>query len=122
MAIPLKPEHLAAAYNFLRALPPFSGWKLPVADEVEFVNEPDPANLAHYTYYLETGEPIIGWRYKCEWPMTPLLMIMAHEMIHLYQQKTGKDTKQEHNKDFKTRARAICKIYNWDYIFFSTGD
>ena len=37
MALRLTPEILEGAYEFLRATPPFRGWRLPHADEVEFV-------------------------------------------------------------------------------------
>src|SRR5690349_18038866 len=37
MSLRLTPDIIEGAYEFLRMTPPFRGWRLPPADEVEFV-------------------------------------------------------------------------------------
>lgn len=119
MTLPLTPDSLAAAYEYLRTTPPFRRWKLPPADEVEF------HVTRHRVHYGD--HDLIGRgqnRRHCIRASTSegmatttnrLLMTIAHEMIHAYQDgvtRTG-SWKTTHNREFHRLAARVCKIHGW---------
>lgn len=113
----LTPVMLAAAYEFVATLPPFSRWKMPPADQVEFFVTRNPkkfgeygsgATVAHRIYISDAtvGSP------------AALVPVIAHEMVHLYQAARGKATQSQHNEDFKRLARIVCRRNSYDYKAF----
>ena len=114
----LTPARVAAAYDFLRILAPFARLKLPEADLVEFNLVRDRANYATYTHYCRTNEHIISLCADTPWTLDFLLMMLAHEMIHLYQRQAKLTTKAVHNADFRRRARVVCRAFGWNYHVF----
>lgn len=120
MTLPLTPETLAAAYDFLRALPPFSGMRLPESDDVEFAITRKHDELGCYQW---TGEHHrISISEKCVGTTFTLLQIMSHEMDHLSLEQDGLESwsggRNSHNKHFHQRAARICKIHGWDVKAF----
>lgn len=125
MTIPLKPDHLAAAYECLRALPPLSAWQLPHADEVEFHVVRDRQNYGWHRYtngvIQSTGRnapPMRHAIYVSSWNvgyLNTLMHVMAHEMIHLYQSATGTDTSGVlHNAEFRRLQDQVSRTLGFD--------
>jgi hypothetical protein len=115
VSLPLTPHHLAACYEFVRALPPFSGYNLPHADTVEFTVNRHPNWCGAY---LEgsNGKHEIAISIRCVGHTDTLVRIMSHEMLHLAQVLKGVAPKGDvmHNSDFRRRAERICRIHGWD--------
>src|SRR6185437_13045307 len=83
MGLPLTPALIAGAYEFLRLTPPFKGWKLPPAGEIEFVVSRHRNHVAyHRGLRRKTRAHEIGISEVCVGHTDTLLRAMAHEMIH----------------------------------------
>jgi hypothetical protein len=112
----ITPETLTAAYEFLRALPPFAGMKLPPADEVEFRITRRTDEFGRYQWMGKRHR--ISISEKSSGNADTLLKSMAHEMNHLSLEQDGLESyrggENTHNKHFKARAARICKVYGWD--------
>lgn len=112
MSFPLRPEHLAAMYDCLRILPPFSEWKLPESDAVEFRT---PA----INDFGEFREPnIITVSSARHAHFDTIMQTLAHEMIHLQQHITKTENKYQHNADFKRKAKRVASNFGWDFRAF----
>lgn len=94
----------------MRSSPPFK--KLPHGDAVEF----------HVTKYSGLEGLYSRWTngaaaisISCKNVKRPgdVLMVTAHEMLHLLQDLNGTDSRCEHNADFKKMALRICSLYGW---------
>jgi predicted SprT family Zn-dependent metalloprotease len=114
MTLRLSPEILRAAYDFLRATPPFKRWKLPPPEFVEFsVNKAadthgDYVLSANGTHRIRLSETLIGHT-------ASLMCVMAHEMIHLHQAEAGTlRPKAHHGAEFKRLAARVCKLHGFD--------
>lgn len=110
MTVPLTPDTLAAAYDYLRTTPPFKGWRLPPADEVGFHVVVDPSYSADFS--MQDGLPLIRVSVANNGLTTTLLATMAHEMIHLRQHMTG--DREHHGPRFKRAAARICRVHGFD--------
>ena len=119
MSLPLTPEMLAAAYDFLRCTPPFKGWKLPHSDAVEFKLTRHHEEAGHYNRYVRTNEHWIAISTVCVGRTESLCRYMCHEMIHLKQGIAKTETKGTvHNAEFRQLARAVCRLHGWDPKLF----
>ena len=107
----ITPEGCAALYDALRAQYPFSGWKLPESDEVEFhvIRSRRVYGMYHYgdDHAITVSEAIVG-----HWET--LSQTIAHEMIHLYQSIRNTQTRTEHNAEFKGLASLVCRELGFD--------
>jgi hypothetical protein len=114
--LPLTPDIIAGAYEFLRVTPPFRGWKLPHANDVEFVVSRHRTHVAyHRGLRRKTRSHEIGISEICVGHTETLLRAMAHEMIHQYQQRARSETPHtEHNAEFLKLARQVCRYHGWD--------
>ncbi len=116
MSLRITPDIIEAAYEFLRTTPPFKGWRLPPADEVEFVVSRHTQFLGYHRGMrrkLHSHE--IGISEMCVGHTNTLLRTMAHEMIHQYQQRNRLETPNtEHNAHFMQMARRVCRYHGWD--------
>ncbi len=93
MGLPLSPDLIAGAYEFLRLTPPFRGWRLPHADDVEFVVSRHRTHVAyHRGLRRKVRSHEIGISEVCVGHTDTLLRAMAHEMIHQYQQRARSET------------------------------
>ena len=120
MTLPLTPEMLAAAYDYLRTTPPFNRWNLPDAEDVKFiVNRKLKKKLAEYQW--------LGDRHSismCDHGIghtSTLMRTMGHEMIHLYLEKMGWESRGSdsvHNAAFRRFAAQACKFHGWDLKAF----
>lgn len=106
-----KPEHLELAYELLRATKPFSGWRLPEADEVEFhvVRMKDQADC-----HWNGNWHVIRIADNRHASLAPLLVTMAHEMLHMYLDRTYPKDRAAHGWRFKRYADRICRHHTFD--------
>lgn len=113
MSLHLTPTLLESTYELLRLTLPFSRWKLPPADDVEF----------HVTRHIDrhgdcTSEKDPNTRKRIRissrrtyWTNT-LIETMAHEMLHLH--LNGQDGRLKHGPQFKRHALRICNYHGFD--------
>jgi hypothetical protein len=116
VALRLTPEIIEGAYEFLRLTPPFKAWRLPHADEVEFVVS---RHRSHVGYHRGPRRKVlmheIGISETCVGHTNTLLRTMAHEMIHQHQQRCRTETPNtEHNAEFLRLAQIVCRHHGWD--------
>lgn len=117
MTLPLTPEMLIGAYEFLRTTPPYRGWKLPTGDEVKF------AVTKHKTFMATHQGDVNGCAIEMSAALVghtaTLVQTMGHEMIHLYQYLTKRETGNTiHNADFRRKAESACRYHGWDLRIF----
>lgn len=115
----LTPERLSAAYICLRTFPPFSQWRLPTADEMEFRVIRDPRQHGHYSRYSRTEHHWIAISSSAVGHFNTLAWVMAHEMIHLKQAISKTETPNTaHNAEFRRYAASVCRRFGWDFKTF----
>ena len=115
MSLPLTPAILEAAYEFLRACPPFRAWKLPHADEIEFHVIQLKDREGDHTTYCGTDQHVIRISAKRIGHTDSLIVVMAHEMIHARQAITKTTTRGSmHNADFRRFAASVCRTHGFD--------
>jgi predicted SprT family Zn-dependent metalloprotease len=108
----ITPDILHAAYEYLRACPPFKRWKLPHADVIEFhvIRHQSTAGRCHKNpLRIDISHELIKRTHS-------LMETMAHEMIHLYLDRLG--VRSEHGADFKRCAALVCKHHGFDVALF----
>lgn len=120
MALKLTPEMLEAAYDLLCAMPPFRGWRMLPAEEVIFHVAGYQGNLGMCWFDpLPSGRSHhLGISVKGVAHTDTLVRTMAHEMVHLYQHMHSLENKNQHNADFKRRAKRVCQIHGFDPALF----
>jgi hypothetical protein len=121
MTLPLTPQVLAAAYDYLRATAPFKSWKLPESDAVEFSVTRHRDRSADHTTYCRSTDHIIRVSAYYTKTTADLMECIAHEMIHAHQVRIKTETKQEHNTAFARLNRAVARIHGWPVETFVTG-
>jgi hypothetical protein len=113
MSVPITKATLIAAYELLRTVPPFLGWKLPDVGEVEF------GVFRAKTHFGDCDGDRIRVSCGKHGQLNTLLATVAHECIHLHQMGNDLETRGvEHNADFKRRAARICRQHGWDAATF----
>lgn len=119
MSFPLTPLLIVSMYRMLRDCPPFTSWRLPDADDIEFrtsrrkdaagehIEKTPPTRGAKYTIMVSTEK---------NGHLDTILQTLAHEMIHLAQAvaKVPRRYEAHDNQDFVTRARKVCAVMGWD--------
>ena len=108
----LTPDILRAAYEFLRATPPFRGWRLPDGDRVSFrvMRHKDRFGQAAEidgVWVIDVSARLVG-------TTSALLRTMAHEMIHVHGGVTGSKTWRNHGARFQRRAASVCRHHGFD--------
>jgi len=116
MTLPLTPETLAAAYDYLRSTPPFNRWNLPEPEDVVFKVA---RTRTMFGSYQREGERHIITASSGKIGQTgTLLRLLAHEMVHLHLEMTGLESKrggpETHNTAFRQFAAQICKAHGFD--------
>jgi hypothetical protein len=107
----LKPHILEACYSFLRCTPPFSGWHMPEADDVQF----HVTRFGHMADYgCEPGEHVIRISERRVELTNTLVQTMAHEMVHLYLTESGQPGATEHGIAFTKAWKTVCRNHGWD--------
>lgn len=116
MSLPLTPEMIEAAYEFLKTTPPFSRWKLPEGDDIEFNVGAATDEFANYKW--ERDHHRITISIKAVGHTETLIKYLAHEIIHLHLEATGQESKKGgpncHNAAFRKFAAQVCKHHGFD--------
>ena len=109
----LTPLRLSCIYTCLKEFPPFNRWGLPEADSIEF--RTTLRKDVHGDFVADSKE---AHRIMLSLPkhhhFDSALKTMAHEMVHLSQTIAHTATSSQHNEDFLTRAKLVCKQMGWD--------
>ena len=111
------PELCVRAYELLRVMKPFSGWRLPEADEVEF--RVTASKSGYGKCGIRNGVHMIEISQPYHQDLTTLLQTMAHEMIHVRQHKyhIWREKDGGHGRTFQRDARRVCHENRW-YLKF----
>lgn len=116
MTLPLTPDTLRAAYEYLATTPPFNRWNMPDSEDVEF--------------RVASSRRICGWyrRVGGKHRITissgtigrtaSLIETVAHEMIHLHQGDTCMENQAQHNAAFMKLAAKVCGVHGFDERLF----
>jgi hypothetical protein len=117
--VKLTPDILEAAYEYLRATPPFKGWRLPEGDEIGFIVSRRPDRFSHMQGYVRSSQAEISISEKLVGSTCVLIEAMAHEMVHLRQHLRRTETANtEHNAEFYRLAKRVCAVHGWDFKTF----
>ncbi len=115
--LPLTPEMLESAYEYLRVSPPFCRWNLPHADHVMFRVMGTKDRFGHFRGRHRRASDDEFSEIAISAGMVRssdvLIATMAHEMIHLYQDETG-TARGHHNPRFRKLAKRVCAIHGFD--------
>lgn len=120
MSLRLTPGMLQGAYDFMRTTPPFRRWRLPPGEDVEFkIAASRQARGWHTRSDTRDRHHIVGVSRACTAHTYNLVMVVAHEMIHVYQSKRGTDKPNtEHNAEFRRLAKIVCRHHGFDPLMF----
>lgn len=113
----ITPKQLSLAYDFIRSMPPFTRYKIPPSECVEFRIVNDPRVYAWHKLQ-ENGTHIIAVSRNCIGHTDTLLCKLSHELIHLIQAEKGTHTRTMHNAEFVRIANKVCKIHGFDFKAF----
>jgi len=117
VTLPLTPEILSAAYDLVKACPPFSRWNLPESEDIIFRVIKDPSRRGFYRrdrlnrHSISISASCIGF-------VESLVETMAHEMIHLHEALIGLETAAQHGKAWNKFADQVCKSMGFDRKLF----
>ena len=109
--IPLTPDLVRAAYDYLCETPPFTTWNMPDSADIAFRIIKTRKHEAHF---LAGKRPIIAVSEGLIGHTLRIMEATAHEMLHLHQWRTGQHRGGEHNAAFKIDAQRICVIHGFD--------
>jgi SprT-like family protein len=117
MSLPLSPDMLAAAYDYLASTNPFDKWNFPISEEIKFRVYKRSDRYAHYQ--CKDGKLFISVSSVLVGSHITLLSTMAHEMIHLYMHATScLDMRCPHGAGFNKLADRVCRIHGFDRLIF----
>lgn len=111
---------MAAAFDYLRTTPPFHRWKLPSADQIKF--KLSRSRVEYGNYQWSGSQHVITASVHAIGHTMTLMQFMAHEIIHLHLELTGKESKRggrnTHNAAFRKLADKVCKYHGFDLKAF----
>lgn len=109
---------LEAAYEMLRTTRPIKGWRLPPADNVEFVVTRSLEYRGWHT--LKNGVSRIHISCKAVGSLAELTRTMAHEMVHQYEDGwlDNYRSSTNHSRRWHQLAKSVCQWHCWDYPAF----
>ena len=106
----LTPEVVRNLYASLYCCYPFTQWKMPLPEEIEFIVTSDPELMGTYLY--DTGDD------KYEHTVTissgrcghyyTMLTTLAHEMVHMSFHRQKGDKWAHHGKSFRDRCLKVA--------------
>ncbi len=120
----LTPSVLCGAYDFLRTTQPFRRWMLPpmeglpTLDGVTFRVMKTRHRQGLYKWDHRKNTHVISVSQGQVSHTRTLIVVMAHEMVHLYQNMRGTDTRAQHNAEFYRLARIVCRCHGFDSAEF----
>jgi len=106
------PAMIEAVYELLRTTPPFRGWKLPHADDVEF-----GVTQSHHFFGVtrrQDGKFSVHVSCRKNKQLGTLIATVAHEMIHIRQGVIGEWHGPDHGKTFHRMADQVCRWHQFD--------
>jgi hypothetical protein len=111
----LNPDVVRNLYASLYCCYPFTKWKMPLPEEVEFVVTADPELMGTYLYdtggdYEHTVTISSG---RCGHYYT-MMTTLAHEMIHMSFYRQKGDKWLHHGKPFRDRCRLVATELGFD--------
>lgn len=112
--LPLTPELLAHAYDYLTCLPPFVKFNMPPSDDIKFRVIKSKKIFARY--FIEGGVHHIDVSNKMVGSHIVLLSTLAHEAIHLHLEEIG--ACDLHGPAFQGLADKVCEIHGFDRLTF----
>jgi len=115
LTLPLSPEMLAAAYDFLSVTPPFDKWNLPPSEDIGFKVSRSRAWFGQYRW--DGNRHTIAISANSVAYAGTLMATMGHEMIHLHLEELGMDDRggpNTHNGAFRRLAEEVCKVHGFD--------
>jgi len=119
MTLPLNRERLRLAYDLLAECPPFEGWNMPDSHDVKFTLMRSKDSRGWYLWHKKQKLHEIGISVNCIGNLAELVRVMAHEMIHLHERKTGAVSPHAmHNAAFIGWAKQVCEIHQFDFKLF----
>jgi SprT-like family len=115
MTLPLTPEMLAAAYDFLSLTPPFDRWNMPPSDETSFKVSRSRKWFARYRWdgirhTIEMSANAVAYS-------DTLFAKLSHEMIHMHLEELGMEGRggpDTHSGAFRSLAEEVCKHHGFD--------
>ena len=108
-------EILSSVYDLLRLTPPFSRWKLPEADDIEFrATNCDDQALHWVAVDGDKEQHVIQVSPKHHHTLQAVLASMGHEMVHVHEYNIGFRRKTHHGWKFKILADQVCKHHGFD--------
>ncbi len=109
--LPLTPALMEATYEYLRATPPFSRWRLPHADDIEFRVT---RHRDRHGQCVTDGDRHIIVASEIKIRRThSLIELMAHEMVHVHCHRQG-EMRAEHGAVFRRHAATVCRYHGFD--------
>jgi hypothetical protein len=113
MTLPLTPEMVESAYEFLKTTPPFNRWKLVPADEVAFHVTSARDYMGRYDFDGKSHSISISMRMVGH--TDTLFRTLAHEVVHMRQVLRGiRPAVLPHNGEFKKMTARIAKYHGFD--------
>lgn len=115
--LPLTVDTLRAAYDYLRATPPFDSWNLPESEDIKFKVAKDRNNAAWHVCWGRgrNRKHVIAVSSRHVGRTESLISAMGHEAIHLHMALTGMDRGAgEHGEVFNKIAGEVCRIHGFD--------
>jgi hypothetical protein len=117
--LPLTPQALKGAYDFLRSTAPFCRWDLSPGEAVEFKILRTPHFEGDHWVKTPNGKHIIRVSSRTIGHTMSLIVVMAHEMLHAVQTIKKTETPgAQHNADFHRRAAQVCNYHGFDLKTF----
>src|SRR3990167_2062929 len=118
----LSPDILRATYAYLRALPPFSRWRLPKAEEMKSSvrGSRDEVTIGRHQAPIKGSSDcheIRVSRRKISHTAN-LIQTMAHEIVHVAVDIHHPEDRSSNGANFKRRAAQVCKIHGFDELYF----
>jgi hypothetical protein len=111
----LSPEMLEAAYTLLQTTPPFRGWKLPHADDVQFQVASYTDSFADARFDRKKRQYVIRVSRRMCKQIGTILVAVAHEMCHVAEaERTGKWGRAEHGAIYNRLADSVCRWHGFD--------
>lgn len=111
----LTPEVLRNLYATLYCCYPFTKWKMPLPDEIDFVVTDDPETMGTYMY--DTGEDyehtITISSSRCGHLYTTITTV-AHECVHMSFHRQKGDKWLHHSKEFRRRCKMVADELGFD--------
>jgi predicted SprT family Zn-dependent metalloprotease len=118
MSIRISIPIVEAAYELLKATPPFHRWKLPPVDQIAFHLTGSPTIRGTCSLSRNKDMFLLEVSQVCHHTVEELMKTLAHEMCHLREFMIGVRPDVEHGREFRKLADQVCKAHQFDRGMF----